>query len=198
MPLSISGAAAYNVANMAGAALAAAALGIPPATIAAVFARFGARPQDNPGRMMRFDVGEVVVLIDYAHNPEGLRGFLKVAEHLRGGIGRLGLILGHAGNRSDADIEELARVAAEFQPDLIVVKEDEEHLRGRAPGEIPRIIRAKLESLGLPDSALAVAMSEVEAARRALEWARPGDVLALPVHASKARAAVVEMLNTTR
>lgn len=198
MPLSMSGAAAYNVANMAGAALAGAALGIPPATIAAVFSRFGARPQDNPGRMMRFDVGAVVVLIDYAHNPEGLRGFLKVAEHLRGGIGRLGLILGHAGNRSDADIEELARVAAEFQPDLIVVKEDEEHLRGRAPGEIPRIIRAKLESLGLPDSALAVAMSEVEAARRALEWARPGDVLALPVHASKARAAVVEMLNTTR
>jgi cyanophycin synthetase len=113
---------------------------------------------------------------------------------LRSGAGRLGLLLGHAGNRTDADIEELARVAAEFQPDLVVVKEDEEHLRGRAPGEIPRIIRAELKRLGFPDSALPVANSEVEAARYALDWARPGDVLALPVHSARARAAVVAML----
>jgi UDP-N-acetylmuramyl tripeptide synthase len=198
MPLSMGGIAAYNVANMAGAALAAAALGIAPATIAAVLAAFGSRLEDNPGRMMRFDVDGVKVLVDYAHNPDGLRGLLTVADHLRGETGRLGLILGHAGNRADVDIEELAQVAAGFQPDLVVVKEDEEHLRGRAPGEIPRIIRAKLKSLGLPDSALPVAMSEVEAARCALDWARPGDVLALPVHSSKARAAVVEMLNATR
>ncbi len=134
------------------------------------------------------------MLIDYAHNPDGLRGFLEVADHLRGGSGRLGLLLGHAGNRKDADIEELARVAAEFRPDLVVVKENEAQLRGRAPGEIPRIIRAELKRLGLPDSALPVANSEIEAARCALDWARPGDVLALPVHSSSARAALVALL----
>jgi len=194
MPLSMGGIAAYNVANMAGAALAAFALGIAPTTIAAVFARFGSTITDNPGRLMRFVVGGVKVLVDYAHNPDGLRGFLSVADHLRSGTGRLGLLLGHAGNRKDADIEELAQVAAEFQPDLVVVKEEEEYLRGRAPGEIPRIIRAELKRLGFPDSALPVANSEVEAARCALDWARPGDVLALPVHSSSARAAVVAML----
>ena len=196
MPLSMGGIAAYNVANMAGAALAAVALGIAPTTIAAVFARFGSSVTDNPGRLMRFVVGGVKVLVDYAHNPDGLRGFLNVADHLRSGTGRLGLLLGHAGNRTDADIEELARVAAEFRPDLVVVKEDEEHLRGRAPGEIPRIIRAELERLGFPDSALPVANSEVEAARYALDWARPGDVLALPVHSARARAAVVAILES--
>jgi hypothetical protein len=41
---------------------------------------------------------------------------------------------------------------------------------------------------------LAVRDSEVEAARCALEWARPGDVLAFPVHSPAARAAVVAML----
>jgi cyanophycin synthetase len=194
MPLSMGGVAAYNVANMAGAALAATALGITPATIAAVLARFGSNLADNPGRMMRFDVSGVKVLVDYAHNPEGLRGFLKVADHLRSGNGRLGMLLGHAGNRKDADIEEVAQVAAEFRPDLIVVKEDEAHLRGRAPGEVPRIIRAELKRLGFPDSALPIANNEVEAARYALDWARPGDVLALPVHSSSARAAVVEIL----
>jgi cyanophycin synthetase len=195
MPLSVGGIAAYNVANMAGAALAAAALGIAPATIAAVLARFGSSLTDNPGRMMRFDVSGVKVLVDYAHNPDGLRGFLKVADHLRGGSGRLGVMLGHAGNRKDVDIEDVARVAAEFRPDLVVVKEDEAHLRGRAPGEVPRIIRAELQRLGFPDSALPVAINEVEAARYALDWARPGDVLALPVHSSSARATVVAMLS---
>jgi len=194
MPLSMGGIAAYNVANLAGASLAAAALGIAPATIAQVLARFGSRLDDNPGRMMRFEVGGVKVLIDYAHNPGGLRGFLSVANHLREGGGRLGLLLGHAGNRKDVDIEELAQVAAEFKPDLVVVKENEAQLRGRAPGEVPRIIRAELKRLGFPDSALPVANNEVEAARYALDWSRPGDVLALPVHSASARATVVAML----
>jgi cyanophycin synthetase len=193
MPLSMGGIADYNIANMAGAALAAIALGIAPATIAAVLARFGADIRDNPGRMMRFDVGGVRILIDYAHNPDGLRGFLKVAAHLRGS-GRLGVLLGQAGNRKDEDVEELAQVAAEFRPDLVVLKEDEAHLRGRALGEVPRIIRAELKRLGFPDSALPIGNSEVEGARYALDWARPGDVLALPMHSPSARAAVVAML----
>ena len=195
MPLTMGGIAAYNIANLAGAALAAAALGIAPSQIAAVFARFGSQLEDNPGRMMRFDAAGVTVLLDYAHNPDGLRGFLKVADHLRRGAGRLGMLLGHAGNRKDADIVELARAAAEFQPDLIVIKEEEkEFLRGRAPGEVPGIIHAELRRLGFPDSALPVADGEVEAVRRALDWARPGDVLALPVHSPKTRTQLVAML----
>jgi len=193
MPLTVGGSARYNIANLAGAALVAAALGVPPAVIAQVFARFGASVGDNFGRMMRLERGGVRILIDYAHNVEGLRGLLEVAEHLRGG-GRLGTLLGHAGNRQDAEIEALARVAAAFHPALVVVKENEAHLRGRPPGEIPRIIRAALLQAGLPESALPVRMSELEAVRCALEWARPGDVLALPVHSAAARAAVLELL----
>jgi len=193
MPLSVDGAAAYNVANLAAAALAAVALGVPPPTIAGVYAHFGARPADNVGRLMRFEVGGVRVLVDYAHNAEGLRGVLGVAAHLRG-AGRLGMLLGHAGNRQDTDIEDVARVAAGFRPDLVVVKENEEFLRGRAPGEIPRIIRAALLGAGLPESALPVRATELEAARCALEWARPGDVLALLVHSPAARTAVLELL----
>jgi cyanophycin synthetase len=198
MPLTIGGIAAYNVANLAAAALSAAALGIPAAAISSVFARFGARPTDNPGRMMRFDVAGARVLIDYAHNPDGLRGLLSVAEHLRAGTGRLCLLLGHAGNRQDADIEELARVAAGFRPDLVVVKENDAQLRGRAPGEVPRILRNTLKRSGLPESALPVCASEVAAARHALDWARPGDVLVFPLHSQTARAAVVAMLESMR
>jgi UDP-N-acetylmuramyl tripeptide synthase len=193
MPLSIGGMADYNVANLAAAALLAVSLGIPASTIAGVFARFGEKTGDNPGRMMRFEFNGAHILIDYAHNPDGLRGLLSVATRLRGN-GRLGLLLGHAGNRQDSDIAELARVAADFHPDLIVVKENETQLRGRAPGEIPGIISDELRRLGLPESALRLRDNELDAARYALEWAHPGDVLALPLHSPNARAAVVSIL----
>jgi UDP-N-acetylmuramyl tripeptide synthase len=194
MPLSIGGVAAYNIANLAAAALAAVALGISAASIRAVFASFGRNAHDNPGRMMRFEVGGAQVLIDYAHNPDGLRGFLSVARRLRGEGGRLGVLLGHAGNRKDEDIQALAAAAAEFCPDLIVVKENESQLRGRSPGEVPGIIRRELLRLGFPEAALPVRTTEFDAARYALDWARPGDVVALPLHGPLARAAVLTFL----
>jgi cyanophycin synthetase len=198
LPLSMGGIAAYNIGNLAAAALGALAMGVEPVNIAAVFARFGTDLTDNPGRLMRFDVRGVTVLLDYAHNPDGLRGFLAVAAHLRSGGGRLGVLLGQAGNRQDDDIKELAAVAAQFHPDLVVVKEDEAHLRGRSAAEVPRIIRAELLRLGMSEHALPLKHNELEAARFALEWARPGDVLALPIHSADARATVVELLRTAQ
>ena len=195
MPLSIGGLATYNVGNLAGAALAAAALGIPPATIAATCARFGSALTDNPGRMMRFDLDGVRVLMDYAHNPDGLHAFLSVASSLRSGAGRLAVLLGHAGNRRDADMREVAQVVAGFAPDLVVIKEIVTHLRGRAPGEIPQLLRAALLDAGLAATAIEMRAGEIEAAQCALEWARPGDVLGLLVHAPAARTAVLEILD---
>jgi cyanophycin synthetase len=195
MPLTVDGSAVYNISNLAGAALGAVAMGIPASVVASVFARFGAKPSDNIGRMMRFDVQGVRVVLDYAHNADGLRGLLGVVEHLRGGVGRLGLLLGHAGNRRDKEIEELAQVAAQFHPELVVIKENEAQLRGREQGEVPRIIRAALVRAGMPESALPVRMTEVDAVRCALEWARPGDVLALLVHSATARAEVLALLD---
>ena len=124
MPLTVEGSAEYNVSNIAGATLAALALGVAPATIAAVLARFGAEPADNPGRLMRYSYRGAQVLVDYAHNPDGLHGLMEVAARLRR-TGRLVLLLGQAGNRANADIEQLAAIAAAFHPDFIVVKEVE-------------------------------------------------------------------------
>ena len=198
LPLTVEGSATYNIANLAGAALGAVALGIAASTIAAVYARFGLSPADNSGRMMRFERDGVQILVDYAHNPDGMRGLLRVAAHLRGAQGRVGTILGHAGNRQDAEIEALAQATAEFRPDLVVVKESEDYLRGRQPGELPRMIHAILRRTGLPEEALPVRMSELAAVQCALEWARPGDVLALPVHSGAVRAQLVQLLGASR
>jgi UDP-N-acetylmuramyl tripeptide synthase len=194
MPLTVDGTATYNVENLAGAALAATQLGVPPVTIAQVFATFGHDLADNAGRLMRFDIGGVRIIVDYAHNPDGVRGVMRVAQQLRAPDGRIGMLLGHAGNRLNADIEELAFVATEFGPDLIVVKEDEGHLRGRQPGEVPAILQNALLKSGMPLAAVPICPSEVDAALMALDWARPGDALVLLIHSSPARARMLEIL----
>jgi UDP-N-acetylmuramyl tripeptide synthase len=196
MPLTVGGNAEYNVSNIAGAALAALTLGVSPTTVAQVLARFGADPADNPGRLMRYEHRGAQVLIDYAHNPVGLSGLMTVAARLPR-TGRLAVILGQAGNRENADIERLAATAAGFEPDLVVIKEMESFLRGRAPGETPALIRAALLQAGVPDAALESCSSEIGAVRRVLEWARPGDVLVMPVHDRKIRAEAIALIAQT-
>ena len=197
MPLTVRGSADYNVANAAGAALAALALGVPPEHVSATLQWFGADPADNAGRLMRYDYRGAQVLVDYAHNPDGLAGLLKVARQLQGD-GRLALVLGQAGNRTTADIQELARTAAAVRPDRIVVKEAETYLRGRQPGEVPAILEAELLLAGMPRAAVDVCMTELGSVQRLLDWSRPGDVLVLPVHDRSARAAVMALLTDSR
>ena len=172
-------------------------LGVRADVVRATLQRFGADPADNAGRLMRYDYRGAQVLVDYAHNPDGLAGLLKVARQLQGD-GRLALVLGQAGNRTTADIQELARTAAAFRPDRIVVKETEAYLRGRSPGEVPAIIEAELLRAGTPRAAVDIAMTELASVQRLLDWSRPGDVLVLPVHDRSARAAVMALLTESR
>lgn len=195
MPLSVQGHARYNVANITGAALLAALLGVPPATIAAVLARFGGTNTDNAGRLMRWSFGPTQAWLDYAHNPAGLEGLIAVAQAARGPDGRFALVLGQAGNREDADIRALASTAARFAPDLVVLKDIESYLRGRASGQIAAILRDQLLHDGLADGAIHTCLDEVEAARVVLRWARPGDALVLPIHDAAARTAVIALLD---
>lgn len=194
MPLTLQGQAAYNIANIAGAALTATALGIAPAVIATTLAQFGQSSSDNPGRLQHWRFGKLQVFVDYAHNPDGLRGLLKaVGADTR--AGRLAMILGHAGNREDADLRAVAATAASARPDLVVLKDIAGYERGRASGEVAAIMRAQLLADGVPLDAIATCLDEVEAARLPLGWARDGDLLVLPIHEMEARERVTGLLD---
>jgi UDP-N-acetylmuramyl tripeptide synthase len=197
MPLAAGGQSAFNVSSLAAAALAAAGLGIAPAAIAAVFARFGADPADNPGRLMRYELPGLNLLVDFAHNPAALAGLVDFALKLRG-RGRLAILLGQAGNREDADLHRLAAVAAAARPDLVVVKELAGYLRGRGAGEVPAILRRALGRAGVAPGSIADAPDEISAVRQALAWARAGDVLLLAVHTREGRAAALELIERLR
>jgi UDP-N-acetylmuramyl tripeptide synthase len=188
MPLTVGGAAAHNIENAAAAALAAASAGLPLPAIRDTLARFGVRPQDNPGRLERWPYRGATVLVDYAHNPDGLAQLLQVARALQ--PRRLGLLLGQAGNRDDAAITELARTAAAAGPDRVLVKELPQMLRGRALGEVPALLQRALAAAGLADERVARHDDEEGAARALLAWAQPGDVVVLPVHTRSAREAL--------
>ncbi|MCY7354875.1 MAG: Mur ligase [Lysobacter sp.] len=194
MPLSFGGHAAYNVANLAAALLGATALGIPATTIARTLHHFGEAPGDNPGRMQRWALGGLRVVLDYAHNVDGLRVLMKSADAARGD-GRLALVLGHAGNREDKDYRALAAIAAEYRPDLIVLKDIDDYLRGREPGEIAGIMREALLKNGIPDSSITIELDETRAALDTLLWAKSGDLLVLPIHSTTARDKLTALLD---
>ncbi|MEO8367530.1 MAG: Mur ligase family protein [Pseudoxanthomonas sp.] len=194
MPLTLGGRAIYNIANLAGAALAGAALGIAPNTLAAVVAGFGRSRGDNPGRLQHWRFGTMDVFVDYAHNPDGLQGLFEAVD-TAGRKGRLALILGHAGNREDADLRAVASTAAAARPNLVVLKDIAGYERGRASGEVAAIMRAQLDQDGVSPETILTCLDEVEAVRTLLAWSREGDLLVLPIHEMDAREQVTALLD---
>jgi len=196
MPLTINGAAIYNVANISAAVLAATALGIAPKVISAELMRFGSTRTDNPGRLERWDISGVAMVIDYAHNPSGLSLLMKASLNARKNHqGRIGLLLGQAGNRGDEAIRQLAETASSYKPDLVVIKELTSMLRGRALGEVPALLQSALMAKGFPVANILIEADEVDAARRLLAWAQPNDILIMPIHQQSARAGLVALLD---
>jgi UDP-N-acetylmuramyl tripeptide synthase len=193
-PLTLGGAAPHNTENIAVAVLAAQALGLPEKAIRQTLGTFGSQAQDNPGRLERWAHRGATVLIDYAHNPDGLAQLLAVARALLPTGARLGLLLGQAGNRDDAAIIDLARTAAAAQPERIVIKELPGMLRGRPLGAVPALIETTLHRAGFDAGRITLLPDEEAAARALLAWAQPGDVLVLPIHTKAVRERLAQAL----
>ena len=183
IPAALGGAAKHNLSNAMAAALLARALDLPESAIVSGLASFRNRREDNPGRLNVIPLGGATVLIDYAHNPHGMDALVDVARSLD--AARRLLVVGQAGDRDDEAIRALVRAAFRLRPDAVVVKEMSAYLRGRAVGEIPRLIDDELRRLGADPASILHAGSEVDAAKAALAWARPGDLLVLTTHASR-------------
>ncbi len=179
IPAAFEGHARHNVDNALGAAALAFAMGCDHAAIAAGLGGFGTR--DNPGRLERYVVDGVNVLLDFAHNPHGVNALAAAIAHVRGPH-RLLVVLGQAGDRTQHDLGELTRATLELAPDRVLVRPMRGYERGRVPGEVEALLQLEFFNRGLPADAFALVDDEIAALDAGMAWARPGDLIAVLVH----------------
>ena len=184
LPATFGGKAVMNVQNAMAAAGAAFAAGAPLHDIRQGLRTFQTTYYLAPGRLNVTEVGGATVVVDYAHNAAGMRLLGDFVDKLAADAPddllrhrRIGVIA-TAGDRRDEDMRELGAVAAQHF-DIVVVREDG-RLRGRRPGETAALIREGATGGGRARSVETV-LDEIEATRRALDLAGPGDIVVLCV-----------------
>jgi UDP-N-acetylmuramoyl-L-alanyl-D-glutamate--2,6-diaminopimelate ligase len=155
----------FNVENVLGAVAAARLLGIDDAAIAAgVEALHGV-----PGRFEAVDEGQpFTVLVDYSHTPDSLENALGAARGL--GEGRVLAVFGCGGDRDRAKRPLMGRVASELA-DVALLTSDNPR------SEDPDAIIA--ETLAGATADVEVEPDRARAIARAIELARPGDVVVI-------------------
>lgn len=194
VPATFGGHARHNVDNTLAAAALAHALGADDRAVRAGLTSFGTSPDDNPGRLELHLVGDLRLVLDFSHNPHGVRAVRPALSHLVASVpgARLSICFGQAGDRSDADLVALAREVLACGPAVVWLRALPGYERGRAPGETAELLARALADLGMPPADIHIVSGEVEALEGAVAWARPGDLLVHFVHIE--REAVREWL----
>ena len=155
----------FNVENALAAAAVALTLGL---SLADVAAGLSGAPQ-VPGRLERVTDEPVPVLIDFAHTPDAVAGVLDTLRPLVGG--RLVVVFGAGGDRDRTKRRPMAEAVARLA-DLAIVTSDNPRT------EDPECILDDLEP-GLMGSSYERITDRRAAIARALEVARPGDMILL-------------------
>jgi UDP-N-acetylmuramyl tripeptide synthase len=159
--------------------------GIAPGFITAGLRSFGASWRDNPGRGQLTELNGVRVMLDFGHNPDGVRALLDVVDGLLESgesRGRLSVCVGQAGDRSDDDIFELAQVIHGSRPSKLYLRSMKDYLRGRDEGEVPRLFREAFSEIGVRPDIVTEVSDELDALQQAMSWAEPGDLILHLVH----------------
>lgn len=169
IPLTFSGRALFNISNILPAVLAAFIQGIKIEDIKIPLETFIPSPGQTPGRMNVFKFRNFEVLVDYAHNPHGLRAIGKFI-HRTEGSPKIGIITA-AGDRRDEDIMEFGEAAGNIF-DGIIIRHDK-NLRGRPGEELTDLLRRGISNTA-PHIPVIVIQDEMEAVKYALENATPG------------------------
>ena len=138
VPLAMSGAARYNILNALSALCLSRAMGVSLSAIRDGLSGFKPDAKDNPGRCNEFSHNRARVFVDFAHNPHSISAVCGALSSMP--AKRRFIMLSHAGDRSNQDIEDVTEAALKFRPDVIVAAELEGYLRGRDIGEIPTLI----------------------------------------------------------
>ncbi|WP_407430030.1 cyanophycin synthetase [Arcticibacter sp.] len=174
IPVTYGGTVMFMVQNAMAAGLAAYSWGFKVSDIRSAMESFLPSVEHTPGRMNLFDFQTYKILVDYAHNPDGLLGIKPFILSSPASI-RTGVISG-TGDRRDDDIRKMGRLAAEIFDKIVVCQE--RYLRGRTANEIARLLVEGVREIS-PDKPVTVLQSSDEVWAFITDSPRVGELITI-------------------
>ena len=174
IPLTYGGKAKFMIQNVLPAILAAHIQGISIEDTKAALETFVPSASQTPGRLNLFKFNDFSILLDYAHNPAGMRALQKFTDNLDASL-KVGIIAG-IGDRRVEDNNEMGSIAAEMF-DEIIIRQDK-HLRGKSEEELIKMLDDGIKMKD-PKKKTTIIPSEREAITHAVKHATKGSLIVL-------------------
>jgi len=141
VPVTRSGAIAFQIENAMASIAAAWAIDIPWETICKGLATFVSDIQGVPGRFNVFEYKGATVIADYGHNPDAIKALVQAVTNLP--AQRRSVVISGAGDRRDDDIREQTRIIGDAFDEVVLYQDACQ--RGRVDGEVLKLLRQGLE-----------------------------------------------------
>lgn len=174
IPLTMGGKARFMIQNVLPAILTANVQGMSIEDMKAGLETFVPSASQTPGRLNMFEFKNFTVLLDYAHNPAGMRALQHFVQELDASV-KVGIIAG-IGDRRVEDNNELGSIAAEMF-DEIIIRQDK-RLRGKTEEELIKMLHDGIKMFD-PNKKTTIIPSEKEAITYAVNNAVKGSLIIL-------------------
>ena len=143
IPITFNGTVGFMTQNALAASLATFVWGFKIEDIRLSLETFIPSAAQTPGRMNIFELKDFKIMVDFAHNPDGLRGikdFLSTLDIKH----KTGIISG-TGDRRDEDLREIGRISAQMFDNVIICQD--KYLRGRTRDNIVSLLIEGLKEI---------------------------------------------------
>lgn len=174
IPLTFGGKAHFMIQNVLPAILTGYIRGFRMDDIKMAITTFIPSPSQTPGRLNMFNFKDFQVLVDYAHNPAGMRGLAKFITNLDHSY-KVGIIAG-IGDRRDEDNIEMGMLAGEMF-DEVIIRQDK-NLRGQSEERLISLLKEGIEKYD-KNKKIHIIPSEAEAISYAIKNAKPNYLVAM-------------------
>jgi cyanophycin synthetase len=174
VPLTFGGKATFMIQNVLPAVITAYLRGFSIEDMKMSLETFIPSATQTPGRLNLFKFKNFQILVDYAHNPSGMRALKQFVNNLEASV-KVGIIAG-IGDRREEDNNEMGSIAAEMF-DEIIIRQDKQ-LRGKTEEELIKMLKDGIAKED-PNKKVTVIRSEREAILYAVKNAKKGALIVL-------------------
>ena len=172
IPLTYGGRAEFMIQNVLAATLACFVHGVSLEDLRVGLTTFNAGTAQTPGRLNFVEIGDVTVLMDYAHNPAGLQGLANFINKLPNKYRTV--VVNGTGDRRDKDIIAVGKIVGETF-DRVVLRRGN-YLRGRDENATYELLKKGIAKSG-KEPAVRIIPESHDAIQHAVKYARKGELV---------------------